>query len=77
MKEPMTKNARKRHIQSRGCDMYDRCPYCRRNTQHGQRLDYGQFDPTEEGDIQQQITCHQCGRRWIDVFRLTEIIEIN
>jgi hypothetical protein len=34
------------------------------------------FDPIECGDIQQMVICEKCGRKWINVFRLIEVVEI-
>jgi len=81
--KPMAKAAKKRHIQSRGCDVYEHgCLYCkeggeRDNDQEGVTLDYGELSPVENGDIEQQVICQKCGRKWIDVFRLTDVHEIS
>ena len=70
----MTKAAKKRHIQSRGCDIYEHgCLYCKQN---GDTLEYGELSPVESGDIEQEVKCPLCGRKWIDVFRIVDVREI-
>jgi len=45
----------------------DECPYCQSSD-----LDYGDLDPIEGGDFQQRVLCSKCGKKWMDVFALTE-----
>ena len=43
------------------------CPKC-----ECEDLDYGDLDPFESGDIEQIVSCCECGERWKDVFVLAE-----
>jgi hypothetical protein len=72
----MSKAAKRRHIKSNGCDVYDSCPYCKGDTEEGMELDYGDVDAVESGDLEQTVTCLLCGRKWIDVFRLVDVREV-
>jgi DNA-directed RNA polymerase subunit RPC12/RpoP len=45
----------------------DECHHCGH-----EGLDYGDFDPVESGDIEQEVKCPECGERWMDIFTLTE-----
>ena len=45
----------------------DICPHC-----DYEGLDYGDLQPVESGDIEQEVECPNCSERWIDVFTLTE-----
>lgn len=71
MAERMTKAAKRRRIQTQGCD---ECPYCREDI--WEVAEFGELDPVECGDIEQKVKCTACGRTWIDVFRLIDVREI-
>lgn len=44
-----------------------RCPYCQSSDVEGDRHDYA-------GDeVAQNIHCNDCGREWVDVYRLAEV----
>lgn len=45
----------------------DECHHCGH-----EGLDYDELEPVEGGDIEQRVTCPECGERWIDVFALSE-----
>jgi hypothetical protein len=68
------KGARKRHIRTAGSEV---CPYCKAdNDMCGMNIEYGDLDPVEDGDIQQEVKCLQCGRRWMDIYRLVDVHEL-
>jgi transcriptional regulator NrdR family protein len=71
MSKQLGKAVKKRHIQSGGMEV---CPFCKANVE--EVVVYGSLDPVENGDIEQRAECNECGRRWIDVFRLIDIREI-
>ena len=85
MSKPLSLSAQRRHIRSGGCDVYERgCLYCKAGAEgdetgtveNGEVLEFGGLSPVENGDIEQEVKCLRCGRKWIDVFRLAEIREI-
>lgn len=67
----MTEKARKRHLERSGLG---KCPYCKAGDKH---IEYGGFEPVEDGDVEQTAGCGKCDRRWIDVFRLVDVREIS
>lgn len=84
----LTKASIKCHIRSNGCDVHDKgCLYCKRggvSTTDQNRepveylpLDYSSFQVTDDGNVEQTVSCQECGRRWIDVFRLADVREIE
>ena len=76
---PMAKSVRKQHIKANGNDIYETgCLYCRepKNDTDLDSLEFGDLDMVECGDIEQKATCLKCGRKWIDVYSLTEVREI-
>lgn len=78
MDKQLSKAAIRRHIKSNGCDVFsDGCLYCKADNELGMTIEYGDFSPVECGDIEQTATCLKCGRKWIDVFSLTEVREIS
>ncbi len=50
----------------------DICQHC-----GGEGLDYGEMEGVEGGDVEQQVTCPHCWRKWIDVFSLSDQREIK
>jgi hypothetical protein len=70
--KPMTKAARKHHIKTAG---QDRCPYCKAENEDD-NIEYEDLSPVEDGDIESTAHCLQCGRKWIDIFRLADVREI-
>lgn len=73
-RKPMTKAARKRHLQTSGSDV---CPYCKASiADMCDAIDYGPPEPVEDGHLEQKAHCLTCGRKWIDIFRLVDIQEI-
>jgi hypothetical protein len=40
-------------------------------------LDYGEMDGVEGGNIEQTVSCTECGKRWIDVFVLADQRELS
>jgi hypothetical protein len=71
--QPMTKAAMKRHIKTGGQEC---CPYCKADADRCEMFDYEEPDFVEGGDIEQIVTCLNCGRKWQDVYRLVEVREI-
>ncbi len=49
----------------------DHCPYC-----GGDETEVVMTENHYEGSYQQRITCHECGRSWIEGYLLTAIAEI-
>jgi hypothetical protein len=47
------------------------CPYCRNGNIEGSSIDY------EGNQMFQNVTCTECGKRWIDVYTLNDITEIE
>jgi len=47
------------------------CPYCK-----GKDLGYGSIEIEGQGAYQ-EVTCHTCGRRWADSYRLVGLVEID
>lgn len=45
----------------------DQCPWCFHDG-----LEYEELDVTEDANVEQEVTCPECGRRWRDVFVLAE-----
>jgi hypothetical protein len=56
----------------RGIHADDECTECGHSG-----MDYGEFEPVESGDIEQAVSCPQCGRRWRDVFTLRDRYELS
>jgi hypothetical protein len=74
----ITKARMKRHIKTGGCDIYDEgCLFCGKGDEYGDSIECEEFMPVENGDIHQKCTCKECGRQWIDVFRLVEAHELS
>lgn len=48
------------------------CPEC-----GGENLDYGDMDGVEGGNVEQMMTCGDCGYRCMDVFVLAERHELS
>lgn len=49
----------------------DLCPYCGITG-----LDYQELGPIESGDLEQEVSCPDCGKRWVDVFTLADRREL-
>lgn len=45
----------------------DECPNCLHKG-----LEYGEIDGTEDGDLEQLVSCPSCCRRWVDTFTLSD-----
>ncbi len=45
----------------------DECPHCGH-----EGLNYYELNPVDDGTIEQVVSCPYCGKRWKDVFTLTE-----
>ena len=70
----LTKASKKYHIQTAG---QARCPFCKAdfyetNTISGD-VEYEDFEPVEDGHIEQVAKCRKCNKRWKDVFQLVDI----
>lgn len=61
---------RKKHIETAGSAG---CPYCGAAVKN---IDYSNLEPVEDGDVEQECECRNCGNRWKDVFRLVEVREL-
>lgn len=46
---------------------YDVCPSCL-----GNNLEYDELHVVEDGGIEQRVSCPSCGKRWLDLFHLSE-----
>lgn len=76
-RKPLSKAARKYHLKTAGIE---RCPFCKTDIYEDNEIgiiEYGELDPTEDGNIQQTAQCTKCKRRWMDIFQLTEIHELT
>lgn len=71
--KPMTKAARKRHLQTAGQEC---CPFCKVENDPD-TIECEDLNPVEDGEIEQIVKCLVCGRRWMDVFRLVEVKELT
>ena len=71
MNKPMTKAARRRHIDTGGQEC---CPFC--GAEYEANVDVEPFDVSEEGEVEQAAQCNQCGRAWVDTFTLSRVREI-
>lgn len=49
----------------------DQCHHCGH-----EGLDYEDIGPVDGGDLEQEVTCPGCGKRWLDVFTLVEQREV-
>ena len=49
-----------------------RCPYCRSDQIEGN----GGFD-FEGGRVFQEVSCLDCNERWMDVYTLSNVIEVS
>ena len=59
--------ARKRsYLQRGGC-----CPYCRSESISGESVDI------DSNRAFQEVSCSECGRSWLDIYRLTDVEEIK
>ncbi|MBW3596918.1 MAG: hypothetical protein KY475_06540 [Planctomycetes bacterium] len=63
--------AKQRHLETGGQQC---CPYCRRDADH---IEYGDLTPVEDGHIEQDARCMRCGRRWRDIFTLTDVRSLS
>jgi hypothetical protein len=54
-----------------GCREDDICHHC-----DHEGLDYGDIDGVEGGNLEQKVTCPECGKTWIDVFTLADQREL-
>jgi hypothetical protein len=52
----------------------DECPKC--GCDDPTHLEYEELSPVEGGNIEQKVTCLECGARWMDVFVLAEQHEL-
>src|SRR5579859_1180781 len=50
----------------------DICHHC-----YHDGLDYGDLSPVEGGEIEQEVTCPKCRRRWKDIFALVDQRELS
>jgi hypothetical protein len=56
----------------RGIRADDECTEC------GHRgMGYGEFEGVSSGDIEQEVSCPQCGRGWRDIFTLRDRYELG
>ena len=68
--KPLNKKAKKEYLE----DLGNTCPYC--GNDDCCKQDYSDIDGVESGDLEQRRSCDECGRKWIDVFKLIDIREI-
>lgn len=54
-----------------GIPSVDQCPKCGNDS-----LDFSDLDPVEDGNIEQRVSCPECGAHWQDVFVLAERHEL-
>lgn len=60
---------KRHHVRSAGQKC---CPFCLGLIKQG-TVEYERLVPTAEGSIKQKAKCLMCGRRWVDVFTLTDV----
>lgn len=62
----LPKEQREAYLTKRGVA----CPYCGNTDIEG-----AVTESDHDGSYRQRITCHVCGKQWVDVYTLTEIEE--
>jgi hypothetical protein len=55
----------KQYLEKRGMI----CPFCGSHDIEGGSMDF------EAGEIVQSISCHDCGERWVDVYKLVAVAD--
>jgi transposase-like protein len=62
---PLTKEQIDKYVDSGGVN----CPYCDSSEIEGRSFDM------ESGIVTQEISCLACGKDWIDVYRLFDVVD--
>lgn len=57
----------RRYLELRGLT----CPFCGSRDIEGGSMDF------EAGEIAQRISCHDCGERWTDVYKLAAVADAD
>lgn len=71
--QSMTEKARKKHIETAGMEC---CPFCNAENDPDEILECSELDTVEDGSIEQTVKCLECGRSWMDIFRLVDVTEL-
>lgn len=61
--------AKKQFIREGGANAVG-CPFCKHPTS------FGPLNSVENGSIEQEVTCPNCKKRWMEVFRLADVREL-
>lgn len=57
----------KQYLENRGAS----CPFCGSGDIEGGSMNF------EAGEIAQRISCHDCGERWTDVYKLAAVADAD